>query len=138
MSEKYKVKDHESAYFMTLTVVGWVDVFTRNNHRMAVVEALRYCQENKGLELFAWCLMSNHLHLIARAKEGFTLPEIIRDLKKHTAKQIIGQMMNEPESRREWIPIISSPSCSDCSTFGQCSHQHEEGNKACRQRHPNQ
>jgi len=106
MSEKYQVKDHESAYFMTLTVVGWVDVFTRNNHRMAVVEALRYCQQNKGLELFAWCLMSNHLHMIARAKEGFTLPEIIRDLKKHTAKQIIGQIMKQPESRREWMLAI--------------------------------
>jgi len=103
MSEKYKVRDHESTYFMTLTVVAWVDVFTRNNHRMVVVEALRYCQQNKGLELFAWCLMSNHLHLIARAKEGFTLPEIIRDFKKHTAKQIIGQIMNESESRREWM-----------------------------------
>jgi len=106
MSEKYKVRDHEQAYFMTLTVVGWVDVFTRENHRMAVVESLRYCQDHKGLELFAWCLMSNHLHLIARAKEGSTLPEIIRDLKKHTAKQIIGQIMNEPESRREWMLTI--------------------------------
>lgn len=103
MSEKYKVKDHERAYFMTLTVVAWVDVFTRNNHRIAVVDALRYCQQNKGLEIFVWCLMSNHLHLIARAKEGFTLPETIRDLKKHTAKTIIGQITEEPESRSEWM-----------------------------------
>ncbi len=106
MSEKYKVRDHDQAYFMTLTVVRWVDVFTRKSHRMAVVDSLKYCQENKGLELFAWCLMSNHLHLIGRAKDGFKLPDIIRDLKKHTAKHIIGQIMNEPESRREWMLSI--------------------------------
>ncbi len=85
---------------MTLTVTGWVDVFTRNSHRMAVVNSLEYCQQHKGLELFAWCLMSNHLHLVARSSGSFTLPEIIRDLKKHTAKTILGQIQEEPESRR--------------------------------------
>lgn len=103
MSEKYKVRDHERAYFMTLTVTGWVDVFTRNNHRMVVVDALKYCQTYKGLELFAWCLMSNHLHLIARSVGSLTLPGITRDLKKHTAKSIILQIQEEPESRREWM-----------------------------------
>lgn len=103
MSEKYKVRDHERAHYMTMTVVKWVDVFTRKNHRTVIVDSLNYCCRNKGLELFGWCLMSNHLHLIGRAKDGFTLPEIIRDFKKHTAKQIIGQIMKEPESRREWM-----------------------------------
>ena len=103
MSEKYKVRDHERTHFMTLTVVGWVDIFTRANHRTAIVDALNFCCKNKGLELFGWCLMSNHLHLVGRAQEGSTLPEIIRDFKKHTAKQIIGQIINEPESRREWM-----------------------------------
>ncbi len=103
MSEKYKVRDHEKAHYMTLTTTGWVDVFTRKNHRLAVVESLEYCQRHKGLELFAWCLMSNHLHLIGRAVGAVTLPEIIRDLKKHTAKTIIQQITEEPESRREWM-----------------------------------
>ena len=108
MSEKYKVRDHECAYFMTLTTVGWVDVFTRSNHRNSIVDALNYCCQQKGLELFAWCLMSNHLHLIGRARDGHTLPEVIRDFKKHTAKQIIDQIMREPESRREWMLKIFS------------------------------
>jgi REP element-mobilizing transposase RayT len=103
MSEKYKVRDHEHAHFMTLTVVGWVDVFTRKSHRTVIVDALNYCCRNKGLDLYGWCLMSNHLHLIGQAREGFTLPEIIRDFKKHTSKQIIGQILHEPESRREWM-----------------------------------
>jgi len=88
---------------MTLTVTGWVDVFTRKNHRMVVVDSLAYCQKEKGLELFAWCLMSNHLHLIGRAEGQVTLPEIIRDFKKHTAKTILKQIAEEPESRREWM-----------------------------------
>jgi REP element-mobilizing transposase RayT len=28
---------------------------------------LKYCQENKGLEIFAWCIMTSHIQLIIRA-----------------------------------------------------------------------
>jgi REP element-mobilizing transposase RayT len=45
---------------------------------------LKYCQENKGLEIFGWCLMSSHIHLIIRAKEGYNLSDILRDFKKFT------------------------------------------------------
>jgi putative transposase len=47
-------------YYLTLTVVDWVDVFTRPAYRHIIVDALKYCQQHKGLELYAWCLMSNH------------------------------------------------------------------------------
>ena len=51
----------------------------------------------------AWCLMSNHLHLIAYAREGFRISDIIRDYKKFTAKEIIKEMENGIESRKVWI-----------------------------------
>ena len=96
---------HEAnkAYFLTLTVVGWIDVFTRKNHKLAIVRSLQYCQNHKGLELFGWCLMPSHLHLIARADDKHDLPAIIRDFKKFTARKILYQISEEPESRREWM-----------------------------------
>ena len=103
MSEKYKISDKEKPYYVTLTVVNWIDVFIRKNHKLKIVEALKYCQENKGLTIYAWVLMSSHLHMIARADGGFTLSEILRDFKKFTAKAIIQQIKEEPESRREWL-----------------------------------
>ena len=90
-------------YSLTFTVVDWVDVFTRKEHKLKIVESLRYCQENKGLEIYGWVLMSNHLHLIARAKGGFRLSDVIRDFKKFTAKSIIDGVKTEVESRREWM-----------------------------------
>jgi putative transposase len=103
MSDKYKIKDHEHPYFITMTVVGWIDVFTRANHKLTIINALKYCQQNKGLVLFAYCLMPSHIHLIAGTEGLCSLPEIIRDFKKFTAKAIIKQIQEEPESRREWI-----------------------------------
>ena len=47
--------------------------------------------------------MSNHLHLVCRAKEGFKISDVIRDFKKFTAKQILKKIETEPESRKDWM-----------------------------------
>ncbi|MFL5731535.1 MAG: REP-associated tyrosine transposase [Cytophagaceae bacterium] len=90
-------------YYLTLTIVDWVDVFTRPVYKEIIVDSLKYCQREKGLEIYAWCLMTNHLHLIASAKEGFHLSDILRDFKKYTSKKIIKAIIEENESRREWM-----------------------------------
>ena len=99
---KHNIKKNTS-YYLTLTVVGWVDVFTRNSHKDALIESLRYCIKNKGLNVYAYCLMSNHLHMVANCNEPFQLKDVIRDFKRHTVKTIIDQIINKPESRREWM-----------------------------------
>jgi REP element-mobilizing transposase RayT len=103
MSDKYKIWDKGKAYFLTMTVVGWIDVFTRSNHKKIITNSLSYCQKNKGLVIFGYCLMPSHLHLIARAENFNTLSDILRDFKKFTSKAIIQQILNEPESRRDWM-----------------------------------
>jgi REP element-mobilizing transposase RayT len=85
-------------------VQGWVDIFTRNLYKDIIIDNLAFCQKNKGLELFAWCLMTNHLHLIARAAEGNNLPDILRDFKKFTSKAVLKAIAeNDRESRKEWL-----------------------------------
>jgi len=101
---KHSIREDKS-YFLTITTVGWVDVFTRENHRDAIIDSLRYCIENKGLHLYAYCLMPSHLHLIANAEDG-NLADIIRDFKRYTSTRIKEQIAHEPESRREWMTTI--------------------------------
>jgi REP element-mobilizing transposase RayT len=91
-------------YFLTMTVVNWIDVFTRPVYKHIMVEALKYSQQNKGLIIYAWCLMSNHLHLIAAADEGYHLSNILRDFKKFTSKAILSEINDNPlESRKKWL-----------------------------------
>lgn len=104
MSRKYKFHNPDGLYFVTFTVQGWVDVFTRNEYKNILIENLTYCQKNKGLEIFAYCFMSNHIHLIVRAKEGYSLSDILRDFKKFTSKTILNSIKENPqESRKEWL-----------------------------------
>lgn len=104
MSRKYKFHNPDGVYFITFAVQGWVDVFTRNEYKDIIIDNLAYCQKNKGLELFAWCLMTNHVHLIARAAESNKLSDILRDFKKFTSKAVLKAIAeNDRESRKEWI-----------------------------------
>ncbi|MEN8122608.1 MAG: hypothetical protein ABFS35_19860 [Bacteroidota bacterium] len=61
MSTGYKISEKEGAYFLTFQIVGWVDIFTRKTYRDIAIESLIYCQKNKGLEVFAYVIMSNHI-----------------------------------------------------------------------------
>ena len=88
---------------MTMTVVDWIDAFTRPAFSDVIVDSLKFCQKEKGLIIYAWCLMSNHLHLIAAAQDGYSLSGIVRDFKKFTSKKIVHLVKTEPESRRDWM-----------------------------------
>ena len=101
--DRYTITDQQGIYFLMFTVVDWLNVFTRRSYKDTIVDSLNYCIAQKGLIVYNWCLMSNHLHLIASAKEDAKLSDIIRDFKKFTAKKIIEQIQQEGESRKEWL-----------------------------------
>lgn len=102
MKEGYIIREQEKAHFITATVVDWIDVFTRKVYRDCIIECLDFCIKNKGMVLYGYVIMSNHIHLIIQSNEG-KLSDLVRDFKKFTAKQILEKTQTEPESRREWM-----------------------------------
>ena len=100
----HKIINQNGLHFLTPTVVGWIDVFTRKKYKDTIVESLEYCMQHKGMQLFAFVIMSNHIHLIVKAKEGYFLSDIIRDFKTYTSKAIFREIKANPEeSRSEWM-----------------------------------
>jgi len=109
MSTRYKFHAADGIYFISFATVGWTDVFTRMAYKDIFVESLRHCQQHKGLELYSWCLMTNHVHLVAKANGASRMSDILRDLKKFTSKQIVKAIEENPhESRREWLLAMFS------------------------------
>jgi len=100
----YVIHNQQAVYYMTFTVVGWIDVFTRPQYRDLVIESFKFCQKTKGLHLHAYVIMTNHIHLIASVEKPHTLSEFVRDCKKFTAKRILDDIQdNLAESRRDWM-----------------------------------
>ena len=102
MSRKYKIQDQSRLYFVTFTVIQWLDVFIRKEYKDIFLDSIRYCQQNKGLEVYAYCIMSSHVHMIIGQNGSQKLEDIIRDIKKFTAVKIVEAVKsNSQESRRE-------------------------------------
>jgi REP element-mobilizing transposase RayT len=70
MSDSYQIKDQEGTYFLTCQVVGWVDVFSRQTYRDIIIDSLGYCISEKKLLVYAYVIMTNHVHLIVRSEAG--------------------------------------------------------------------
>ncbi len=105
MSENgYKIRDQNAIHFITFSVVQWIDVFTRSEYKEILVESVKYCQKEKGLEVKAYCFMPNHVHFIVRAKEDHSLSDILRDFKKYTSFRMLKAIIENPkESRKGWM-----------------------------------
>ena len=103
MSTKYKFRDHDKLYFVSFATVYWIDAFSRKRYRDIFIDSLRFCQQHKGLELYAYCIMSNHVHLIIGSQTS-PLSHLMRDLKKFTSYAILKAIAENPEeSRKEWM-----------------------------------
>jgi putative transposase len=103
VSRKYKFYDKGGLYFVSFATVYWIDIFVREQYFVTMIESLDYCRKNKGLEIYSWCIMPSHVHLIIRAKENN--PDIVLGrFKEYTSKQLTKIIEENPqESRKEWM-----------------------------------
>jgi len=104
MSRNYKFHNPEGICFVSFAVVEWLDVFTRNEYKDILLQSLQYCQKEKGMEIYAWCIMSNHIHLIFSSIKEEKPELILGSFKRFTSKAIVAAIKENPqESRKEWL-----------------------------------
>jgi REP element-mobilizing transposase RayT len=105
MSTGYKINEGDELYYLTFQIVGWVDIFTRKAYRDIVIESLQYCAKNKGLNIFAYVIMSNHIHMLAQSQNN-NLSDVIRDFKNHTSRKFLEVIEEGAESRSDWMKVV--------------------------------
>jgi putative transposase len=103
MSRKYKFKDQNSLYFVSFSVIHWLDIFIRNEYKDIMLESWKYCMAEKGMDLYSWCIMTSHIHMII-GSHGSRLDAIMRDMKTYTSQKIREAISYNPkESRKGWL-----------------------------------
>jgi len=103
MSRNYKFNNPSAAYFISFATVYWIEIFTRQIYFNAIVESINYSRKNKGMELYAYCIMPSHIHFIFRSAKGDPAG-LMRDFKSFTSKNIISLIKNNSkESRKDWL-----------------------------------
>jgi len=103
MSRKYKFGEKDGAYFVSFATVNWIDVFTRVTYFDCIIDSLDNCRKNKGMELYGYCIMPSHIHLIFRSSLGDP-SGLMRDFKGFTSRKLLKSIEeNAQESRKEWM-----------------------------------
>ena len=101
-SDGYKIRNQQATHFLTFTIEGWIDIFSRKDYRNIVLECFKFCQENKQLKIHAYVIMSNHIHVIWTAQNR-NISDIIRDFKSYTSRMFLQTFNSIPESRKDWL-----------------------------------
>ena len=103
MSRKHKFNNPTAAYFVSFATVYWIDVFTRQVYFSVLEQAVNHCRSEKGMEVFAYCFMPSHVHLVFRS-DNEDPSGLLRDFKGYTARKLIKEIEENPqESRKEWL-----------------------------------
>ena len=99
MSRRYKFHNQEGIYFVSFATVNWISVFVREEYFTGITESLEYCRKNKGMLLFAWCILPNHIHLIFKDKNNNS-GKLLKEFKTFTSKHIQKLIVENPSRPR--------------------------------------
>src|SRR5258706_3809350 len=77
-----------AAQFFTATIYEWQPVLQADRYKNIVIESLQFLVSQKRIELNAFVIMDNHIHLIWQAMNEFTPSNIQASFMKYTAQQI--------------------------------------------------
>ena len=103
MNSSYKFVNSDGIYFVTITSVDWVDVFTRNIYRDILLDSFRFYQKHQGLQIYAWVIMANHFHTICSFSNN-NAGMVLKNIKNFTAIKLIDAIINNhKESRKQWL-----------------------------------
>ncbi len=93
-------------YFLTLSIVGGVDIFTKRLYADIALEGLRYYQLNKRISIFAYVIMSSYIQLLVRPGNE-TINGLFGRFKSYTSKQILHSIeQGDDEVRKNWLLMI--------------------------------
>ena len=86
-------------YFVTTNAVQHTHLFKRDVIKRILIDSFYYLRTDGRMKLFAFVIMPNHIHLIAKFSEENSLANVMRDFKKFTARQIFGQNLAEENTK---------------------------------------
>ena len=100
-----QITDQYGLHFLTLTLVDWIDLFTRHVYCDLFLETLAFCQKEKGLKVHAFVIMPSHVHLLVHATGNTPLSSIMKSIKSYSANLFLNYIQDaqQVESRREWL-----------------------------------
>ncbi|MBN8569840.1 MAG: transposase [Ignavibacteria bacterium] len=92
MRSRNKIYNSDGIYFVTSTIVDWIEIFNSREDYQILIDAINYNIRNKNFKVYAYVLMKNHFHIICT---GDNLSNILSSIKSFSAKKILKKLHEE-------------------------------------------
>jgi putative transposase len=93
-------------HFVTFTSIEWIDIFTSFKYYEELLNILKFLMLNKGLEIYGYVFMMNHIHLIIGTKEDSNLSNVVQSFKSFSTKKI--KELLESDNRKYIMGLIKT------------------------------
>ena len=75
----------QELYFITFSVKNLYYIFDRHNRFKILEDSFVYCQKHKGLRIYAFVFMLNHLHFLGQAPD---MIRVVNSLKSYLSHEL--------------------------------------------------
>ncbi len=83
--------------FFTAVCYDWLRLLEDDSYKQIIIDALKFRISKGQINVGAYVIMPNHIHLIWWIQNGFELEDVQRDFLKFTAKSIIGKIKRDQD-----------------------------------------
>ena len=112
---KHTIKKEFTPYYLTITVTEWLPIFEHEPIRAIIIDSLNFLIKNRSLIIYGYCIMNNHLHMIANSEKPFLLSDVMRDFKKFTSRNIALELeKNLDEKHKEYLSVFKTAGMNHC------------------------
>lgn len=102
--ERYRVFENGVVpHFITWSITDWLPIFVSEAYCNIITDSLEHCRRDKGLLVHSYVVMPTHVHAILSVLPGNDLSAVLRDSRKHTAKQIVRQLGVDGNRLFDWV-----------------------------------
>jgi REP element-mobilizing transposase RayT len=83
------LKPHNYISFFSATILKWNTILLNDKYKDIIVDSMRFIVKDNRIDIYAFVIMPNHIHIVWKVKENHLLKNVQRDFLKYTAQQII-------------------------------------------------
>lgn len=92
-------------YFWTATINKWMNLLTNDQNKDIIISSFRYLSSTGKLDVFAFVIMPNHIHVIWRVNEMNGKETAQGSFLKYTAHEVRNLLMREDRARLDLYAV---------------------------------
>ena len=94
------MKHYSDLYFTTATILHWNHLLSEDKFKDIIIDAFRFCVDQKRADIWAFVIMSNHFHLVWQILEPNELIHVRQSLLKFTSQKIIAKLLDDGQIQK--------------------------------------